>query len=62
MTVGLALRANPQAPFERTSGSYHQNIATWGKTEPARKMPRPLNLLEVQSPLSGEAERGTSEF
>jgi len=25
MTVGLALRANPQAPFERTSISYYQN-------------------------------------
>jgi hypothetical protein len=59
MTVGLALRANPQAPFERTSGSYHQNIATGEKTEPARKMPRLLNPLEIQSPLSGEAERGT---
>jgi len=31
MTVGLALRANPQAPFERTSTSYHQNFVAWEK-------------------------------
>jgi hypothetical protein len=55
--VGLALRANPQAPFERTSRFYHQNIATGEKTEPAWKMLSPPNLLEVQSPPSDEAER-----
>src|SRR6267154_5196023 len=30
MTVGLALRANPQAPFERTSVANHRN-STAGK-------------------------------
>jgi len=37
MTVGLALRANPQAPFERTSTFYYKKNAG-GKTEPARSI------------------------
>jgi len=39
MTVGLALCANPRAPFERTSVFYHPH-PDGGKIEPARNMPR----------------------
>jgi len=49
MTVGLALRANPQAPFKRTAASYHQNIAAGEKSELARKMPTPANLLNFRA-------------
>ena len=43
--VGLALRANPQAPFERTATSYHEKYRGAGKTEPTWNVPRPPNLL-----------------
>lgn len=44
MTVGLALRANPQAPFERF-GIVPPKNHDEGKIEPARNMPRPPDLL-----------------
>ena len=53
MRVGLALRANPLAPFERTSISYTK-ISRRGETEPARNMPRLPNLLS-----SGLADEST---
>jgi len=46
MTVGLALCANPQAPFERAPVSYHQ-ISLRAEIEPARNMPRLPNLLSL---------------
>jgi GAF domain-containing protein len=63
MTVGLALRANPQAPFERF-GIVPPKNHDERKIEPARNMPRPPDLLgspRERPSLTGDAHRTPRE-
>jgi len=50
MTVGLALRANPQAPFERTPTCYHEKNRGAGKAEPAQNSQPASTLSRKRAP------------